>query len=191
MPPIPELTEPLANGRVVLRLAAERDIPEILIAHQDDPAMHASLGMKRPPSGAELGRQLEDAPRERAMGASVTLTILEPGSEECRGQVHARHIEWAHGRAELSVWVAPHARCNGLARSALGLASSWLFGVCGLERVQLLAQPDNEPMIRAARGAGFLHEGVLRAHERGRGSRVDCAVLSLLRTDLRPSDEQP
>src|SRR6516225_8543725 len=44
MPPIPEFHEPLSDGQVVLRLAAERDIPEILIAYQDDPQLHVRLG---------------------------------------------------------------------------------------------------------------------------------------------------
>ena len=40
MSSFPLLTEPLTDGTVVLRDYAERDIPEILIAHQDDPRMH-------------------------------------------------------------------------------------------------------------------------------------------------------
>ena len=59
MPAFPELTEPLHGERVALRYAAERDIPEILIAHQDDPELHVRLGLVRPPSGAELGRRIE------------------------------------------------------------------------------------------------------------------------------------
>jgi RimJ/RimL family protein N-acetyltransferase len=181
MPAIPELSEPLTNGHVVLRLAAERDIPEVLIAHQDDRQLHVRLGGDRPPSGAELGRQMEDAPARRAAGTRVTLTILEPGSDECRGQLHVHHIDWDHARAELGIWVAPSARGKGLARDALRVAARWLFDSCGLERLALLTEPDNEPLLRAARAAGFAAEGVLRAHRRGRGPRVDCAVLSLLR----------
>lgn len=40
----PELDEPLRDELIALRFGAERDIPEILIAHQDDPAMYARLG---------------------------------------------------------------------------------------------------------------------------------------------------
>ena len=66
MPAIPELTEPLSDDRVALRFYAELDIPEILIAHQDDRGMHKRLGAIRPPSGAELGRRSEQAPGELA-----------------------------------------------------------------------------------------------------------------------------
>ncbi len=70
-----------------LRLAAERDIPEILIAHQDDPSLFARLRLARPPSGAELGRRAELAETERILGAGLWLTVLVEGSDECAGQI--------------------------------------------------------------------------------------------------------
>ena len=54
MPRIPAPTEPLTNEHVIVRLSAERDLPEILIAYQDDPQLHVMLGEQRPPSGAQL-----------------------------------------------------------------------------------------------------------------------------------------
>jgi [ribosomal protein S5]-alanine N-acetyltransferase len=184
MAAIPQLTEPLSDDRVVLRDAAERDIPEILIAFQDDPQLHLRLGVDRPPSGAELGSRAERAPAGRAAGTQVTLTILQPGSDDCRGQLYAQDIDWDHSRAELGIWLAPQVRRKGLAVHALRLAAGWLFDVCRLERLQVLTHPDNDAMIRAARDAGFVYEGVLRGYERERGQRVDLAILSLLPGDL-------
>jgi RimJ/RimL family protein N-acetyltransferase len=156
-----------------LRFAAERDIPEILIAHQDDPQLHARLGLRRPPSGAELGRQMERAEDDRASGTRVGLTILEPGSDDCRGRISVHNIDWDRGCAELGIWLALQVRGRGLGRAALRLAARWLFEDCGLERIELLTEPDNEPMLRAAHGAGFIDEGMRqRAH-------VGMTVLSL------------
>jgi RimJ/RimL family protein N-acetyltransferase len=42
-------------------------------------------------------------------------------------------------------------------------------------------------MLGAARAAGFQFEGILRGYQRERGARVDCAVLSLVRSDLGDS----
>jgi RimJ/RimL family protein N-acetyltransferase len=53
-----------------------------------------------------------------------------------------------------------------------------------MARVELLTEPENQPMIRAARAAGFVAEGVLRAYVRERDRRLDLAVMSLLPTDL-------
>ncbi len=185
MPPIPLLGQPLTDGRVALRLAAERDIPEILIAHQDDRDLHLRLGMPRPPSGAELGSQAERGEVEREAGTAVRLTILKPGDDTCRGRLAVHHLEWEQARAELGIWVAPQLRGRGLGRGALRLAAGWLFGACGLERLSLVTEPDNEPMLRAARAAGFRPEGTLRSFARAPSGRTDMTILSLLPGDLR------
>jgi [ribosomal protein S5]-alanine N-acetyltransferase len=83
------------------------------------------------------------------------------------------------------VWVAPQFRGRGYASSALTLAAGWLFAACGLERLALLTETDNEPMLRVAAAAGFVREGVLRSHTRERGRRVDGVILSLLPGDPR------
>ena len=188
MPAIPPLPEPLSDGVVGLRFSSERDIPEILIAYQDDPRLHVRLGKRRPPSGAELGQEFEAAAAKRAEGAWASLAIVEPPHDECCGEVTVQAIDWDHARASVGIWVAPGARGRGLARRALRLAARWLFDACRLERIDLLTDPDNEPMLRAARAAGFVREGVLRSYCRERGERGDMAVLSLLPRDLESSE---
>ena len=185
MPPIPRLHEPLGGGRVVVRDAAERDIPEVLIAYQDDPQLHRRMGEARPPSGAELGGWAKTEDADRAAGVRAALTVLEPGSDVCRGQVYVHHLDWDHARAEIGMWLAPEARGRGLASEALRLVAAWLLGACGLQRLQILTEPDNQPMHRAAAAAGFVREGLLRAYLRERGGRVDVEILSLLPGDLR------
>ena len=188
MPSFPDLGPPLTSPAAQLRLVAERDIPEILIAHQDDPRLYESLALERPPSGAELGRRVEREAGERAAGAGAWLTILDgaggSGSDICRGQVEVQDVDWDHLRAGLSIWVAPADRGRGLGAGALALAGRWLLGVCGMMRVELFAAPDNQALARAAASAGFVAEGVLRGYLRARGRRVDAAVLSLIRADL-------
>jgi RimJ/RimL family protein N-acetyltransferase len=132
MPAFPELDEPLTDGHVSLRLSAERDIPEILIAYQDDRKMHDKLGEARPPSGAQLGSASERADAEREAGARVALTILEPGSDECRGQVLVEHVDWDRRVARARLWVAPQFRGKGFARRAFELVATWLRDTCGM-----------------------------------------------------------
>jgi RimJ/RimL family protein N-acetyltransferase len=181
---IPAPPERLEDSEIALRLAAERDIPETLFAYQDDPHMHHRLGEARPPSGAELGRRMEQAAADMDEGLALRLTIIEAGSDDCRGQVIGHGFDWENYRAEIGIWVAPQLRNRGVARRALSLAARWLFAACGLRRIALLTEPDNEPMLRAARAAGFVEEGVLRGYRRERGKRVDMAVLSLISRDL-------
>lgn len=186
----------LTDGTVSLRLAAERDIPEILIAYQDDPELHLRMGTPRPPSGAELGRRAERAEDDRLAGRALSLTIVAPPEDTCIGQIDVHRVDWDHGRAELGLWVSPARRGHGVARQALVLAAPWLLLEAGLERLELLTQTDNHPLQKAAQAAGFQFEGVLRGyyrafeglprrHHRGPDARVDMAVLSLVRRDLR------
>jgi RimJ/RimL family protein N-acetyltransferase len=184
MPAFPEPAEPLSDGSATLRLAAERDIPEILIAYQDDPQLHLRLGEERPPSGAELGRRAERADTDRALGRGVTLTILKAGEDVCRGQIDVHQVDWDNARVDLRVWVAPGSRGRGLGQRALRLVARWLLRECGFERVQILTAPDNAAILAAARAAGFSYEGLLRGYMRGRGARVDMAALSLVGRDL-------
>jgi RimJ/RimL family protein N-acetyltransferase len=175
---LPQLSQPLAGDRVQLRDAAERDIPEVLIAFEDDPRMHLRLIADRPPSGAQLGRLAESEAADRAAGSRATLTIVSPPEDLCLGQVSVHNLDWDHQRGDVAIWVAPQARGRGLGADALALASEWLLDRCGLVRVQGFSEPDNEPLLRAARHAGFEVEGVLHAYMRLRSRRIDVAVLS-------------
>lgn len=187
MPSFPDLSTPLTGAVVQLRPAAERDIPEILIAHQDDPDLHVRLGLDRPPSGAQLGQRMERQPAERAAGASTWLTIIAGGSDECQGQLDVHGVDWDHRRAELGIWVAPGQRGRGLAADALRIAGRWLIRTCGLERLALLTEPGNTALRRAAAAAGYREEGMLRSYLRERGRGIDTVVISLVGADLPPS----
>ncbi|MBV9820281.1 MAG: GNAT family N-acetyltransferase [Solirubrobacterales bacterium] len=184
MPALPDLPAPLAGDRASLRYAAERDIPEILIAHQDDPRLFVALGLERPPSGAQLGRRAEAVAGDRASGTSAWLTITEPGADLCVGQVDVYELDWEQLHAEVCIWVAPRHRDRGIAADALALVGRWLIESCRIMRVQLLADPGHAALRRAAQRAGYVTEGVLRGYLRRRGDRVDVTVLSLVAADL-------
>jgi RimJ/RimL family protein N-acetyltransferase len=75
-------------------------------------------------------------------------------------------------------------RGRGMASCALRLVGRWLSEACGVARVQVMTEPDNAPMIGAAKAAGFVQEGLLRGYLRERGERVDVTMLSLIAADL-------
>ena len=186
---IPAEDLPLSDGRVALRLCAERDIPEMLIAYEDDRHLHERLGEARPPSGADLGRASEEAAQKLEAGVRAQLTITEAASDVCIGVVTISEIDWEHARGEIQVWVAPALRGRGYARAALRLAAAWAFETWGIARLTALVEPDNVMMHRAAAAAGFRHEGTFNSYRparRGRrdGRRIDLDVLALIPTDL-------
>ena len=185
MPSFPRLPEPLRDGSVCVRPAVERDIPEVLIAYQDDRELHRRLGEERPPTGAELGRRAEEAESDRLAGRRLTMTVVECDDDTCLGQLDVDHVDWDNLGAELAMWVSPQRRGTGLGSQALALVARWLIRECGFERVAVLTEPANGPMVRAAERAGFTREGVLRGYRRRQGRRIDALVLSLVRRDLR------
>jgi RimJ/RimL family protein N-acetyltransferase len=133
VPALPHLDQPLSDGVVVVRRSAERDIPEVLIAYQDDPGLHRGLGEARPPSGAELGRRSDTAEFERLAGTRLTLTIARSGSDVCCGEVRIQDVDWDAGTARFTAWTAPAERGQDLARPALDLVRSWLRSESGLD----------------------------------------------------------
>jgi RimJ/RimL family protein N-acetyltransferase len=141
MPSIPEPPDRISGELVELRAIAEWDIPEMLIAHQDDPELHHWLGLSRPPTGAQLGSEVDDASARRLAGDGVKLTIVEPGSNDCRGRVEVDGIDWEQGSASVRVWVAPHLRGRGYEQQAAELAGQWLQSSVALREltVSLLA----------------------------------------------------
>jgi [ribosomal protein S5]-alanine N-acetyltransferase len=184
MSSFPALAAPLTDGLLAVRDYVERDIPEILIAYQDDPRLHLLTGEDRPPSGAELGNRAEREPAARAAGEQATFSIVEPGADTCQGQVRVGGVDWDNARAQLAIWLAPQARGRGLGRRALRLVGGWVLGTCSMARLELLAQPDNAALIGAAAAAGFIREGLMRGYERKRGTRVDVVIMSLIPADL-------
>jgi RimJ/RimL family protein N-acetyltransferase len=141
MPSIPEPPDRITDPLVELRPIQEWDIPEVLIAHQDDPELHRWLGLSRPPSGAQLGSEVDNAHAAHQAGTGVRLTIVEPGSNDCRGRVEVDGIDWERGSATVRVWVVPQRRGRGYEQRAAELASGWLRTSVGLREltVRLLA----------------------------------------------------
>jgi RimJ/RimL family protein N-acetyltransferase len=86
--------------------------------------------------------------------------------------------------ANLAVSVFPEARGRGVAARALRLGAVWGLRDLGLARVAAEAAVDNHASIRAIEKAGFQREGTLRAHCKTHGERHDCAMFSLVATDL-------
>jgi RimJ/RimL family protein N-acetyltransferase len=135
MPSIPEPPERFGDDLVELREIAGWDIPEVLIAHQDDRDLHKRLGLDRAPSGAQLGSEVEQAQEQRLAGESVRFTIVAPGGNDCRGRVEVDGFDWEQSSAVMRVWVAPRLRDRGYEQRAADLASEWLRNSVGVQHV--------------------------------------------------------
>jgi len=89
-------------------------------------------------------------------------------------------------RGRLGYWVAADVRRRGICTHALRLLSHYAFVELGLQRVDLITDPENAASQRVAEKVGFRREGVLRAHLRHPDGRIrDSVMFSLLPGELR------
>ena len=82
-------------------------------------------------------------------------------------------------------WCARDARGRGVTTRALRALARWAFDELGLQRLELITDPDNHASQRVAEKVGFQREGVLRSHLlHPDGRRRDSVMFSLLPGEL-------
>jgi ribosomal-protein-alanine N-acetyltransferase len=117
-----------------------------------------------------------------AEGSNATFAITDVASSDLLGSIGLHDVVWPVAR--VGYWVKPEARGYGVAPQALRLVSRWALLDAGVERLELLAQPENVASRRVAEKVGFVREGVLRSFQELKGSRRDYVMFSLLPGDL-------
>ncbi|TDD62498.1 N-acetyltransferase [Kribbella antibiotica] len=109
------------------------------------------------------------APRwSAAEAASWAITA----AGEVAGQIGLRHISLSNATVELSYWVLPAARGQGLAPQAIATLERWCFAL-GFERIVLQHSTRNQQSCRVAEKAGYALEGTLRSAWRLADGRHD------------------
>jgi RimJ/RimL family protein N-acetyltransferase len=89
-------------------------------------------------------------------------------------------------RGRIGYWVAADERGKGTCTRALRALSRYALVELGLQRLDLITDPDNVASQRVAEKVGFQREGVLRAHLRHPDGRIrDSVMFSLLPGELR------
>ena len=145
----------LADGPLRLRPWAEADVPGLVSAYQDPEIQrwHAR-------SMSEQGASAWVAAARSAWTeeSAASWAVDDEGSLVGRMTLSVDMIE---GTAVAAYWTTAPARGRGVATAALGLATSWAFGV-GVHRIELEHSTLNTGSCRVARRAGFDLEGVRR-----------------------------
>lgn len=77
------------------------------------------------------------------------------------GQVGFRSIDVDEGDAEISYWLLPRARGQGVATESARLVTEWALNDVGLNRVELHHSVVNVASCQVARRAGFEFEGTM------------------------------
>ena len=101
------------------------------------------------------------------------------------GGIGFSHVSPVRRLANLGYWIADDARGGGVAVAAAQLAAVWAFGHLGLQRIEILVQPENTASLRVAVKLGAVCEGIARNGIIIDGEPREAIVHSLIPDDLQ------
>jgi RimJ/RimL family protein N-acetyltransferase len=169
----------LRDGDLILREWAEQDIPA-LVAAINDPEIAHWIPLIPHPYTEEDAREFlngDVAPAESRLAITIDGEVVGGIGMGVNSHNYRGHIGY---------WVAASSRGRGTCTRALRLLSRHGVEELGLQRLELITDPDNLASQRVAEKVGFQREGVLRAHLRHPDGRVrDSVMFSLLPGELR------
>lgn len=179
---LPTTMPRLANGDVVLRTFAARDVP-LVQAVAGDPLI--PLITTVPISGTpEDALAFIDRQHDRlSTGAGYSFAIADATSDQALGQIGLWLRDINEGRASIGYWIAPEFRRRGRAANALHMLTTWALTLPEVQRVHLFVEPWNEGSWRTAERCGYVREGLLRSWQTVGAERRDMFMYSLVRED--------
>jgi RimJ/RimL family protein N-acetyltransferase len=107
------------------------------------------------------------------------------------GQVGFRSLYPADGMAEVSYWVMPSQRRQGVATAATRGLAEWAISILGLQRLELVHSVQNQGSCRVALNAGFEIEGVKRQLQRHQDDFHDMCLHSRIAGLASPPSWHP
>lgn len=125
--------------------------------------------------------------RTWSAGVGYHLGIFDAASGILHGGVGFSDVNTMRRSANLGYWVADAARGREVAVTAARLAAAWAFDELGLQRIEILVQPENTASLRVAVKLGAVCEGIARNGIIIDGQPHEAIVHSLIPGDLVPA----
>ncbi len=148
------------DDRLLLRPWNEGDIPAVVNAYADQDIRTWNLNSMDDAEAHEWIRSWSSAWDAET---DACWAVAEQSDQSVVGRVALRRISLAAGSAEVTYWVAPHARRRGAATLATIAVSGWAFESLRLHRLELIHPVHNEASCGVATQAGFALEGTLKS----------------------------
>jgi RimJ/RimL family protein N-acetyltransferase len=168
----------LSDGNVELRPWTLDDAPAIVAACNDAEIQHWIPVIPRPYTEDDALAFV----RGEVPGSGTHQFAITTGGRVA-GSIGMKVNESATGH--IGYWCAPEARGRGVTTRALRLLCRHSLDELGLERLELITDPENHASQRVAQKVGFQREGVLRSHlPHPDGRRRDSVMFSLLPGEL-------
>ena len=179
---IPLPNPPLTDGEIRLRPWERRDVAAVAAACQD-PEIPRWTVVPRNYTERHARDFIAGTGSDIAAGRELPLAIVDM-DDSVLGALGLSNFDWHDLKGEIGYWMAAESRRRGIGARATRMLAVWALTSLGLERLELLANPENEASLRLAERAGFTREGTLRRYRRRHGVREDLVMFSLLAQDL-------
>jgi ribosomal-protein-serine acetyltransferase len=115
---------------------------------------------------------------------AYNFAILESSSNKIVGGCGLTQINKRHRYCNLYYWVRTSATGRGYATRAVVLMARFAFESLGMQRMEIVIEPENQASLRVAEKAGAISEGYLRKRLFMRGESRDAVMFSLVPEDL-------
>ncbi len=155
--PQPEIP---VDERLILRPLDDADAPAVVAAYAEQDIQAWNLSSM---DDAEAHEWIRSWAAAWEAETDACWAIAEQPDLSVVGRVALRNILLSAGSADVTYWVAPHARRRGAASLATTAVSRWAFSSLGLHRLELLHSVHNVPSCGVAGRAGFVLEGTRRS----------------------------
>jgi len=119
-------------------------------------------------------------------GENFVYVLLDRGETRVVGG-SGLHPRGPEGSLEIGYWIRADETGRGLATELTAVLTRVGFEVCGLQRVDIKVDPENERSLRVARKAGFTHEVPLRRELPPKvegGERRDAILFTMVAEEL-------
>lgn len=116
---------------------------------------------------------------------AYNFTILESSSNKILGGCGLSLINRRHRFCSLYFWIRTSAAGNGYATRAVVLMARFAFESLGMQRMEIMIEPENLAGLRVVEKAGAISEGYLRNRLFHHGESKDAVIFSLVPEDLQ------
>ena len=147
-------------GQLLLRPPCQRDLAAVVAACQDPEIPRFIPYVPVPYSHQDGKTWLAEVERKWQSSDERTFAIVDQESDRFLGAVAIR----LRDGGSIGYWLSREARGKGVMSEAVGAVVKWARTEHGIERLYIVAHPDNVASQRVAEKAGFVRVGVT-AHE--------------------------
>jgi ribosomal-protein-serine acetyltransferase len=115
---------------------------------------------------------------------AYNFAVLDAGTNRLLGGCGLTQIDRRHRLCNLYYWIRTGSTGQGYATRSVGLMARFAFESLGLQRMEILVEPDNLASLRVAEKVGAISEGYLRNRLYNHGEPRDAVIFSLVPEDL-------